>query len=546
MTKFLILLICCFQILSFASSSNNKLKVSSLSLEEKVGQLLIAHFEGLDINDEAKTLIENCHVGGIIYYSFSNPFENPEQVQSLSMNLQKLAKSKALGIPLFICADQEGGLVNRLEHGFTRFPAPKAIANSGDLELAKLSAKALGKELKTVGVNLNLAPVVDVNSPENPVIGIRSFGSKTSTVIDFAKAFLKGFRAAHVISCLKHFPGHGDVKTDSHEALPVCLKTKEALERCELQPYRALHLKADCIMTAHVLYPELDAKYCATLSKPILHTLLRKQLGFTGVVISDSLIMDGILENIPTIEEAAVEAIKAGCDMLILGGKKLIGNSQGFELKPEDVEKIHKHLYKAVLDGKITESRINRSVERILKLKKSYHLFTESYPKKDAIKTFVGTHKNRALSKEIAALSLKSITNKTFSEKFDSFVVLAPTLLSNVVLSSTLANLCKTVVFYDNINPSDEEIQQIKNQLHESKNVLFLSYKAWKYENQQSLLKALDNNANIIVTTLADSLDESCLKDFCNHLISIENPTPQALNAVYDHIETLKPQKDSP
>lgn len=340
-----------------------------MSLKEKVGQLLMVHFHGEEANQEAALLIQELHVGGIIYYTWANQLSSAAQVQNLSTGLQKLAK-----IPLIIAVDQEGGRVNRLKEGFTIFPSNLSVAKTNQSELAKRSAFAIGQELLSVGITMNLAPVVDINNnPDNPVIGSRSFGNTANCVTLFAEHALQGYRNAGIIASLKHFPGHGDVVVDSHQELPIVRKTKEQLDQLELFPFSQLASQADSIMTAHILFPALDSQNCATLSKNILTNLLREEIGFQGVIISDSLVMQGLLNNCSSIEEAAIRAINAGCDLLILGGRQLHAHSQ-LELTVERIQKIHQALLQAVETGVISQQRLEQSVQRILNLKNKYPL----------------------------------------------------------------------------------------------------------------------------------------------------------------------------
>jgi len=258
---------------------------TEMSLEEKVGQLLMVHFNGEKVNEDAVTLVQEIGVGGVMYYNWANGLHSKEQVAQLSSQLQELA-----AIPLFIAADQEGGVVCRLQRGFTVFPGNGARGAVNDVQLAEDCAFTTGSELLAAGVNFNLAPVVDVNSnPRNPVIGLRSFGSDPESVTRFAKAALIGYKKAGVLTSLKHFPGHGDVEVDSHEDLPVIKKSKKQLQKVELLPFFALADQADTVMTAHVLVPEIDPLHCATLSKKVLDIL--RSAGFQGVIITDSLVM---------------------------------------------------------------------------------------------------------------------------------------------------------------------------------------------------------------------------------------------------------------
>lgn len=337
-----------------------------LTLEEKVGQILMVHFNGEEANEDARILIQECQVGGFIYYNWANGLNSPSQVRCLSKSLQALAK-----IPLLIAADQEGGRVARLRNGFTQVAGNGALGKTGTLQQAEEEAFTMGTELKAVGVNLNLAPVVDINSnPKNPVIGNRSFGDTAEIVIPYARAALCGYHRAGIMTTLKHFPGHGDVETDSHEDLPFINKSREQLEKLELLPFIALAQNTECIMTAHIVIPSIDPVNAATLSPEILG-LLRK-IGFKGVIIADSLVMEGVLKNAnQSVEEAAIKALNAGCDILMLGGKQLNGMHKDLELTARDVKCIHKALIKAVHEGRITQERLDDAVNHILELKSS-------------------------------------------------------------------------------------------------------------------------------------------------------------------------------
>jgi len=345
--------------------------IQGMSVEEKVGQVLMVHFHGDVANDEARALVQDTKVGGIIYYNWSNGLHSPEQVRALSAGLQILAEKNRTSIPLLIAVDQEGGVVSRLNHGFSRFPGNKAIAMTGDPNLAEKAMQITGQELRAVGINMNLAPVVDVNSnPRNPVIGARSFGDLPETVVAFGEKALQGLSKAQVISTLKHFPGHGDV-TDSHEDLPILRKSKEELEKVELFPFAKLESSADAIMTAHILVPALDEENCTTLSKKSLN-YLRDVIGFQGVIVTDSLVMAGVLKQCGTVDEAAIGALNAGCDLLILGGKLLSGELSGFELTVEDVQRVYRSIVQAVKEGRISEERLDGAVSKILTLKNRF------------------------------------------------------------------------------------------------------------------------------------------------------------------------------
>lgn len=340
-----------------------------MTLEEKVGQVLMVHFNGESANEAAQTLVQDTKVGGIIYYNWSNGLNSPEQVRTLSNGLQKFTNSNPHPIPLLIAVDQEGGRVMRLTNGFTKFPSNRDLASTLNPELAFDAARTMGKELKAVGVNMNLAPVVDVNNnPKNVIMGDRSFGNNVETVVAYAEKALAGYKEANVIATLKHYPGYGDVSVDPHEDLPIIHKTKEELEKVELAPFAQLAPLVDAIMTAHILVNALDPDNCSTLSKKTLD-YLRESIGFNGLIISDSLVMQGVVKKCKTVDEAAIQALQAGCDMLILGGKLLSGEHAGFELTVTDIKRVHNSIVKAVQSGRLSEERINDAVERVLNLK---------------------------------------------------------------------------------------------------------------------------------------------------------------------------------
>jgi len=342
--------------------------VQAMTLEEKIGQLLIVHFHGEEANEEAKELIQELHIGGFIYYDWANGLTSPEQVRHLSQTLQ----AYAIRYPLLLCVDQEGGRVSRLKKGgFTHFPASRTFGIVDDPDLTERCAYAMGLEMQTVGINVVFAPVVDVNSnPLNPIIGQRAYDETPERVARHAQSAVRGFQRAGVIPTLKHFPGHGDVEVDSHYDLPVVSKSLEQLLQIELYPYQRLLNQVEMVMTAHISLPLLDSKECATFSQPILETLLREELGFSGLVISDSLVMRGSLKNGITPKEAALKALQGGCDLLLLGGRELVG-TQG-ELALDDLREIHRFLVLAAQQGEVSEERIDRSVERILQLKAAH------------------------------------------------------------------------------------------------------------------------------------------------------------------------------
>jgi beta-N-acetylhexosaminidase len=269
-------------------------------------------------------------------------------------------------IPLFIALDQEGGHVSRLNEGFSKSSGNKTLGASQNPELAKQAAFVIGQEMRAVGINMNFAPVVDIAcNRETSMMKNRSFGDNPNIVIQFGSKAVEGYKAAGIIATLKHYPGHGDVTVDSHCDLPILNKSMQELQEMELLPFSTLHESVDAIMTAHLLVPAFDSENCSTLSKPTLD-YLRNNIGYQGLIISDSLIMEGVLKKCNTVDEAAISAFNAGCDILLLGGKLLIGSQTNLELTVADIQRIHASLVQAVKTGRITHERLNQSVERIL------------------------------------------------------------------------------------------------------------------------------------------------------------------------------------
>lgn len=364
-------LFCFFISLFFLSVQAIEFDITSMTLEEKVGQLLIVHFDGNEVNQEASDLIQNAHVGGIIYYNWLNELSSPEQVKKLSAGLQSEALLTRCQIPLFICVDQEGGRVQRLKKGFTQFPSSREVAEIEDRLVVKELFATMARELHSAGVNMNLAPVVDVNSnPKNPVIGDRSFSNDPVTVIVYGGIALQQFRENSIIGVLKHFPGHGDVEIDSHNSLAIVNKSLEDLRDVDLLPFDHLHYYADVIMTGHLFVPVLDNRNCVTFSRKIIMDGLRRKMGFEGLIMTDSLAMQGILNEVISKSEAAIKSLKAGHDLLLLGGGQLNNRNEAESRSNlDEILEIHQAIVDAVRTGRISETQVDESVNRILRLK---------------------------------------------------------------------------------------------------------------------------------------------------------------------------------
>lgn len=349
-----------FNLHSFLKSGGEYLinyKVEQMSLSEKVGQLFQIGFSGFDLDAEIEAMIKDYYIGGVIY--FSRNIKNLEQTARLSNQLQSLALNSGSKLPLFISIDQEGGSVSRLK-GATNFPSNMTLGVVNDKQLTNKIGKTVGSELKNLGININLAPVLDVNNnPNNPVIGVRSFGSDPKLVAELGKAYIEGIQSEGVIATAKHFPGHGDTETDSHLELPTINHDKERLNKIELYPFKkAIKAGVKSIMVAHIYFPafEKEKGIPATLSKSVLTDLLRKKMNFKGLIITDCMEMKAIADNFGTAE-GAVRAIKAGSDIV------LVSHTYA------EQKKAVKAVIEAIEKGRISENRIDESVKRIIKTK---------------------------------------------------------------------------------------------------------------------------------------------------------------------------------
>ena len=354
---------------------NSKDAAASLTLEQAVGQMLLVGFRGETVEEPAAALLRDIQPGGVILFDRDGPsggelvrnITSREQLQALTGQLQEQAN-----LPYFIAIDAEGGYVNRLKekYGFTlKVPTAQKLGARPAAETAALAGQ-LADEMRAVGLNWNLAPVVDVNvNPESPAIGAieRSFSPDPAIVAAHAHAFSDAMRQRQVIPTLKHFPGHGSATGDTHRGVADVTATYN--RELELAPYRELINGgyADAIMTAHIVNRNLDAAARpATLSPAIINGLLRQELGFAGVVVSDDMQMAAIVAEYGP-EEAAIAAVQAGVDVILLA------NQQG-DYDRQRVYRVRDALLQAVADGALTEERIYQSAARILALKERYGL----------------------------------------------------------------------------------------------------------------------------------------------------------------------------
>ncbi|WP_460402707.1 glycoside hydrolase family 3 protein [Actinophytocola sediminis] len=382
-------------------------RMLGMSLEQKIAQLFVVSVWGKSADEAHPTnqaeygvdtpaqVIEKFGVGGVIYFNNSGTdnVDNPRQMAAFSNGLQRAAVRHNTRLPLIVSIDQEGGNVTRLESPATEFPASMAVGAGRSVADARTVATINGRELRAMGINQNFAPVADVNSnPLNPVIGARSFSSRPELASDLVVGEIEGYQEGGritdtVSASAKHFPGHGDAETDSHTQLPQIDRSEAEWRAIDLPPFQAaIDAGIDSIMTAHIQVPSLDpSARPATLSRPILTGLLREELGYQGVIVTDSLGMGGA--NVFPAEEIPVMALEAGVDQLLM---------------PPDLPLALRSVRAAVDSGRLSERRIDESVLRILLLKLKRGILFDPFVDEKKVDKVVGTRANIAAIQQIS------------------------------------------------------------------------------------------------------------------------------------------------
>lgn len=398
-----------------ASDRRLRRLISRMSLEEKVGQLFVMRVYGhsatapdqadIDLNlaeigvRTAAELIDRYHVGGIIYFAWAHNTRDPHQIAALSRGIQRAGQAQPTPVPLLISTDQEHGIVARVGRPATLLPGAMALGAGRSPSDAREAARIAGAELRAMGINQNYAPDADVNvNPANPVIGVRSFGADPRAVADLVAAQVKGYQSAGIATAAKHFPGHGDTTDDSHTSLPTIHHTREQWAELDAPPFRAaIAAGITSIMTAHIVVPSLDPSGDpATLSRPVVTGILREQLGYDGVVITDALGMEGVRKKYGD-DRVPVLALKAGVDQL---------------LNPPDLAVAWNAVLTAVKSGEITEERVDTSLLRILGLKDRLGLFRDPYVSPGEVDRTVGTRAHLAAADRIAGRTTTLLVNE--------------------------------------------------------------------------------------------------------------------------------------
>lgn len=331
--------------------------LAGMTIEEKAGQLLIVGFPGDTKKEALQDYIDRLKVSGFIL--FSRNYTDFDSLYALARSLKEM-NSLNNPLPLFISIDEEGGTVSRLPKGGTRFPDARKVGKAGEPGLTYKAGQTIAKELKAAGINLNFAPVLDiVESGENKLLIKRSYGSTPEVVSLHGTSFISGLQSEGVTAVPKHFPGHGNTSQDSHSTLPVIDTDKAAMQSRELVPFKAaIDAGLDAVMVGHIAFPKLDPTGLpASMSSYFLTDVLRKDLGFGGISISDDIEMQGYISSKDTVEECVISSFNAGLDIFLIGHTKAIQ------------DQVYKALLDGCRDGRISEERLNESVLRIIKAK---------------------------------------------------------------------------------------------------------------------------------------------------------------------------------
>lgn len=454
-----------------------------MDIKSKIGQLFIVGFNGKKPTDELINLIKEYKVGNIIL--FAENFSTKEELAKLTSFFRKTIK-EATGINPLIGIDEEGGAVSRLPHDAAVMPSARAQANVGSKELLKKAAKIAGEELLSLGVNLNFAPVLDVNSnPKNPIIGVRSYGTTKEEVIKFAEPVIEGYKEAGILCCGKHFPGHGDTGKDSHVSLPFVEKTKEQMEECEIVPFKEMINKGlPAVMVAHIVVHSMESeKLPSTMSKSIITDCLRNELGFKGLVVTDCMEMDAIKEFYG-IEKGAVGSIKAGADLVCI--------SHTTKFAKAAVEA----LYKALESGEVSKERIDLAAEHVIAAK-------GKVKEKEISSENVGTSEQIAFADDFLDKTVRFL-NKPADVKFSlgkNPLFLGPkpsqlTRVANIFNSKwTFADFLadsfggKAITF--SLNVSDEEAEKIDKAAKDATSVVLGTLNAQIFTAEQKVVEKI-------------------------------------------------------
>jgi beta-N-acetylhexosaminidase len=460
--------------------------LTSMTTEQKVGQLFVVYFADPYFSPALEQMITEYYIGGIII--FGRNVTNLADLARLINDAQNAAINAEPAVPLFVATDQEGWPILRLWEGATIFPSNMAVGATGSVTDAQLMASTMATELKAVGINMNLAPVMDVNSnPANPIIGIRSIGSSPELVSRLGTTMIEAYQAQGIIATAKHFPGHGDTSLDSHLSLPTITHDWGRLEAVELVPFRAaISAGVDCIMTAHISLPAVDPMpgRPATVSSSILQGLLREEMGFEGLIATDSLGMKAITDQYDVATAAAL-AFEAGADLL------MFGDDPGHD--PSEQRPAYENVLELVEQGRVPMSRLDDAVRRILLLKAKRGILDWHPVDIDRVAEEVGTTEHLVAAQQVALDSITLVRDD------QGLLPLSPETSILVVYPTGGAGLGQAMRAYGldvrlrevSLRPSWAEIEQVIAETQGAEVVVLGTLNVQQYPEQVQLIEAL-------------------------------------------------------
>lgn len=465
--------------------------IKEMTLKEKIGQVVICGFQGTKYSQELKTLIEDYKLGNVIL--FTRNIENVKQMHDLNMQIHKSIIDE-VGVMPFISIDQEGGMVTRIMKEATFFPGNMTLGATANYNYANIVGKIMGEELRSIGVNMNLAPSLDVNNnPLNPVIGVRSYSDNPLAVAEFGRNYILGLQSTGVIATAKHFPGHGDTNVDSHRGLPVIVHKKERLNSIELVPFKHCLKDTDAIMSAHILFEAYEnSGLPGTLSKKVITDLLRNELDYQGLIISDCMEMKAIDEKYGA-PLGALMGLKAGLDQVMV--------SATFSKQVEAFKVIEE----AVISGELPLEELDKKVERILKAKeKNYktietYFFNKTWEEK---KEILLKKESKDFVSKIVDLSLTKVKGKDLYLNKKTLIVatepFAMTIAEDELSDRSIVSAIKESglnvdTIKINVDLSSETIDEIIDKAKYYEQVLVCTYNATIYKKQALLINKLNN-----------------------------------------------------
>lgn len=497
-----------------------------LTLEEKVGQLMMVGFHGTTLPAHIKEWLSSGRIGGV--YLFARNIESPAQVKKLVEDCHAVAK-----YPILVGIDQEGGIVARLREGFTESPGAMALGASGNVQLAEDVAYMMGRELIAMGINWNFAPVADITHHiNNPSVGTRSIGTDKQLVSKFIKAQVRGFQRAGVIATIKHFPGLGNTAIDTHHALAKISGSVDYLYEQDLVPFRAaIDEGVACVMTTHVLFEELDRDHPATLSPIVINRILRDEIGYDGAVCTDCMEMNAITDEYGA-SESAILTVLAGVDMVMFSHTK------------ERQEQAYQAVLGAVKSGRISEERLEQSVRRIQKLKQDYQY--KNPPPLNIIQS--EAHQTLAQQAACAGTVLVKSDNK-FPVNTDSQDIVCIEFSTQTVSDAVEAgsytgftsNLKTRIPAIDChiVNPldiSDSIFATLANEVENCETVILATRNAHMLPKQKDLAQFIITKAqNVILVCLRNPYDAGILNN-ANTVICTNGDSTPSLKAAVDAI----------